>query len=504
MDTSCDIDSSQIYTLQELRDNYPGGIIHPVGELPKLLPNGSLDPTWLQETIDTLYRYKVLPTLIAPKYPIFQKVPPLPSPPPPQPPKITPEWDASQGRVAGTLDIPKGDYTLSFDFTINSPCVGKFCNIIHVNNGQGDCCSPGTRSPAIWFWPNSTELHVILGDSTDGNWGLRNTDPLPLGRKLTFTLNAIGKDVSINVNNKTYNLTQPTVRPTGKNFKVHMNNTLIQPAYGPPPVKIQNLFYFVDGQKIKISKSANNNDTDDCGSAGFPISNGNALRLYEEDECKKTMGGVWKPWAMCYKDENMVATDSYSVKCAYLNNPTPSDAILKYQQDLTKYQNILQSIATSKQQYNDSARIFNQKNDAFKAAMKTEYCFYANRLYYIKHSFVKTNADPDVHGNDKMVNYKYELIKLNELKMLILRSIASKVYVNNISLIEGFQGSMPRSDSDLKRQHNTLTNEITASKLNNRMVDYTLEKNKANQNLLTLFGILNVVAIGIIYGIASS
>jgi hypothetical protein len=35
-------------------------------------------------------------------------------------------------------------------------------------------------------------------------------------------------------------------------------------------------------------------------------------------------------------------------------------------------------------------------------------------------------------------------------------------------------------------------------------VDYTLEKNKANQNLLTLFGILNIVAIGIIYGIASS
>ena len=63
---------------------------------------------------------------------------------------------------------------------------------------------------------------------------------------------------------------------------------------------------------------------------------------------------------------------------------------------------------------------------------------------------------------------------------------------------------MARSDTDLKKQHNTLTDEITASKLNNRMVDYTIEKNKANQNLLTLFGVLNIVALGIIYGIASS
>jgi hypothetical protein len=63
---------------------------------------------------------------------------------------------------------------------------------------------------------------------------------------------------------------------------------------------------------------------------------------------------------------------------------------------------------------------------------------------------------------------------------------------------------MPLSDSDISAQHTSLTNALTKSELNKRMVAYTLEKNKANQNLLTLFGVLNVVAIGIIYGIASS
>jgi hypothetical protein len=205
---------------------------------------------------------------------------------------------------------------------------------------------------------------------------------------------------------------------------------------------------------------------------------------------------------MCYKDENIVAEDSFSVKCAYLNSSS-DDAQAKYQRDLTNYQNVLQSIASSKQQYNNLVNIFNQKNDAFKAAMKAEYCHYNNCLYYTKNSFVKTSADPQVSGNDKMVNYKYNIMQILQLKMLILTSIASKVYKNNIQLIEGFEGSMPRSDRELKSQHNILTDEITASKLNNRMIEYTVEKNKANQNLLTLFGVLNVIAIGIIYGIAS-
>jgi hypothetical protein len=387
MDTSCAIDSSQIYTLQELKDDYPGGFIHPIGELPTLDKKGNLDPAWLDQTITTLYRYKVLPKLIPPQYPTFATPPPLPSPPqlPPASPPIPPECGMA-GRPS-----PDGNIRL---YT------------------QDEC------------------------NSLNGNWYANGE----------------------------------CIRKTGGSFSA-MCGVL--------------------------------NKSDGCGTYGFPAGNANPIRMYGPDDCKK-VGGVHKPWDMCYKDENIVAADSFSVKCAYLNNPSQDNAKLKYEQDLTNYQNALQSIATNKKQYNDLARAFNEKNEAFKAAMKTEYCFYANRLSYTNNSFIKTTADPDVHGNDKMVNYKYQLMENLRLKMLILTSIASKIYQNNVSLIEGFQGSMPRSDSDLKKQHNTLTDEITASKLNNRMVDYTLEKNKAHQNLLTLFGVLNVVAIGIIYGIASS
>ena len=42
MNTSCNTDN-QIYTLQELVDNYPGGILQAIGELPTLKSNGTLD-----------------------------------------------------------------------------------------------------------------------------------------------------------------------------------------------------------------------------------------------------------------------------------------------------------------------------------------------------------------------------------------------------------------------------------------------------------------------------
>ena len=35
MDTSCNIDSSRIYTSEELKQDYPGGFIYPIGQLPR-------------------------------------------------------------------------------------------------------------------------------------------------------------------------------------------------------------------------------------------------------------------------------------------------------------------------------------------------------------------------------------------------------------------------------------------------------------------------------------
>jgi hypothetical protein len=387
MNTVCDINPSLSFTMNELQDEYPGGIIQALGTLPTLNADENLDPKFLSDSIQTLINNKVIPNLIPPQYPTFATPPPLPSPPqlPPASPLIPPECGMA-GRPS-----PDGNIRL---YTQDE------CN--HLN----------------------------------GNWSANGE----------------------------------CTRKTGGSFSA-MCGVL--------------------------------NKSDGCGTYGFPAGNGNPIRMYGPDDCKK-VGGVHKPWDMCYKDENIVASDSFSVKCAYLNNPTPDDATIKYQKGLTDYQNSLKSISDTKASYNAAVVKFNQDNANIKAAFNTEYCFYESRLKYAQKTFFISASQQQIQSNNKLVVYKNSIISKLVLKQLILTKIANQIFKNDITRLEGFTGSMVLSSSDISAQHTRLTTALTTSKLNQRMVAYTTEKNNANQNLLTLFGILNVVAIGIIYGIASS
>lgn len=129
---------------------------------------------------------------------------------------IPADYTPSQGRNFGTVNMT-GDYTLSFTITPRG-YVGNWANIIRFQaapGGQGDCCGFGLRSPAIWFWPGDLRLHVRVGDSWDGNWGI-DTDPIPVGRPSTFTLECRGRSVRVTVNGRVYAATQPSRRYSGK------------------------------------------------------------------------------------------------------------------------------------------------------------------------------------------------------------------------------------------------------------------------------------------------
>ena len=176
-------------------------------------------------------------------------------------------WDISTPRVAGVVDIPVGNYTLSFDITAKSNSPGDWGNIIHVSRTGTNCCDVGSRSPAIWFFPNSTALHVRIGDTGggsgytgNGNWGV-DTDPLPIGQKVRFTLIANGSAITIKLEgasmNKIYNATQPNSRPTGTGFKIYMNDTALAGGFIPAPARIENLNYIVDGKKIEVLQTGN-------------------------------------------------------------------------------------------------------------------------------------------------------------------------------------------------------------------------------------------------------
>ena len=129
---------------------------------------------------------------------------------PPQQNQLPSSIKLIQGMMIGTVNVEQ-DYTLSFDI-IPKGTIGNWGSILHFTADRTD----RSRMPAIWFTPGSTGLHVRTGDSTYWNWGLDSTAPLPLNQKSSFKLVCKGKSVTITVSGQTYQLTQPTYRPTGQ------------------------------------------------------------------------------------------------------------------------------------------------------------------------------------------------------------------------------------------------------------------------------------------------
>jgi hypothetical protein len=150
-------------------------------------------------------------------------------------------FSPKQNTKVGTVNIPKGDYMMSFTLKPLG-LVRDWSNLIHVTTG-GNYPGFGMRSPGIWFNPNTTQLHIRMGDSTDGNWGLDSSVPCPMNVETPVSIVASGKSVTIKVGATVYNLTQPTKRPTGTGFIVYMAD----PWYPAMNVIVNNFSYSVDG-----------------------------------------------------------------------------------------------------------------------------------------------------------------------------------------------------------------------------------------------------------------
>jgi hypothetical protein len=145
------------------------------------------------------------------------------------------EMNGKKPSNIGQIEVT-GDYILSFDITLRS-LNGAWTNIIHFTTTGNNCCSPGDRSPAIWFFPGATNFHVRIGDIADGNWGI-DTPAIPLNQKVNFKLICVGRSVSLITNGNVQNVTQPRARPTGK-----ATVWLVDPWHAAPNALVENLCY---------------------------------------------------------------------------------------------------------------------------------------------------------------------------------------------------------------------------------------------------------------------
>jgi hypothetical protein len=149
------------------------------------------------------------------------------------------------GQITGTTR----NYILTFDLTPIG-IVGNWSSILHFTYTGKDCCSPGDRAPGIWFNPGNTRLHIRMGDTTSGNWGI-DTDALPMNVTSKVQIRCLDNNPKITVGSAetsdsngfwpTYNSVQPSQRPdpAGRALTIYAGD----PWYEPAKATIANLVY---------------------------------------------------------------------------------------------------------------------------------------------------------------------------------------------------------------------------------------------------------------------
>jgi hypothetical protein len=144
--------------------------------------------------------------------------------------------------------------------------------------------------------------------------------------------------------------------------------------------------------------------------------------------------------------------------------------------------------------------------------IKLEYCFYEKRYFTALDGFLQAVSDASLRSqSEDTVNAKLSLARRLNQKVILMTQIANGIAKYRYTTSTRFQDSINTLNDKLKErstslmeQNKILMRESAAADLNTRMVEYTVEKNKANQNLLTLYGILNIVTLSMIFYIARS
>lgn len=109
------------------------------------------------------------------------------------------ETTLSKGTEVGRFEIPE-NFDLKFKVKPSGTVENDFGSIIHFSNG-GDCCTPGERMPAIWFYPGTTKIQVSLDTNSKGDWTVLVDKEIPLDQVTEVKLSTLGDKVFIYMNN---------------------------------------------------------------------------------------------------------------------------------------------------------------------------------------------------------------------------------------------------------------------------------------------------------------
>jgi len=151
---------------------------------------------------------------------------------------------------------------------------------------------------------------------------------------------------------------------------------------------------------------------------------------------------------------------------------------------------------------------FDIKQKKLKDDIKAEYEFYycryiycLNKLFRSISTTVPSNGNIDTTTIEKYLKLTKDYnIKLNDL-IRIIHKLNTKISYNNTEaglLLKGQDTQIEQLMKSLKEHNDKLSGKNTVTNLRKDMVKYTEEKGRYTDNLLKMYSVLNIVALGLL------
>jgi hypothetical protein len=146
-----------------------------------------------------------------------------------------------------------------------------------------------------------------------------------------------------------------------------------------------------------------------------------------------------------------------------------------------------------------------QVDTEFYQAVKREYCWYENRYSYLLPRYLKLLASKnksDITLSQGMVSAVTNLNKRLQSLLEIMNAVANE----RATQVDGYRARHVRGNNEINTNINKLAEmkrKLGVSNLRlttqKEMMKYTEEKNRALRVQITIFAVLNVVALGVVY-----
>ena len=150
---------------------------------------------------------------------------------------------------------------------------------------------------------------------------------------------------------------------------------------------------------------------------------------------------------------------------------------------------------------------YKAKMEDIKTIVKNEYCYYYSRYKYAITQAVNAiaTAQTETIANTSVDRYTSLAASLNT-RLQDLSQIVNAITENQYKDIHTMQTSINDANGQintymtkLQEHAKILRKEVPAVELRKRMVEYTKEKANVTNNLMQLYGFLNIVAIGVLF-----